>query len=173
MGIVKGEQIWLYITDLIKHADKEFLKRVDNKSKLIEGLSNELFFIGAYTREDLDSQVLPFMEENTEDIYSMKELVLEKLAAKKTVKKTVKKTACKLWTKAELSTLKKAYPKTNTKTLAKKLGRTLEAVRFQAKKRRLKKTRSYMQCLYKVASKQPRSLQRKRSARKKYRKIID
>ncbi len=169
MRIAKREQIWSYITELINHADKEFLKRADNKSKLIEGLSNELFFIGAYTRADLDSQVIPFMEENTEDIYSMKELVLEKLAAKKTVKKT----ACKLWTKAELSTLKKAYPKTNTKTLAKKLGRTLEAVRFQAKKRRLKKTRSYMQSLYTVASKQPRRLQGRKLARKGYRKIID
>ena len=169
MEIAKREQIWDYITKLINHADEEFLKRTDNKSKLIEGLSNELFFIGAYTRADLDSQVIPFMEENTEDICSMKELVLKKFAAKKTVKETVKRKSVKsLWTKAEINTLKKEYPKTDTKKLAKKLKRTLEAVRFQAKKRRLKKTRGYMQSLYKVASKQPRRLQRKRLARKEY-----
>ena len=55
-----------------------------------------------------------------------------------------KKTAVKTWTKSELSTLKKWYPKTDTKDLSKKLGRTLEAVRFQAKKSGLKKTKGYM-----------------------------
>ena len=67
--------------------------------------------------------------------------------------KKARKKAAKLWTKGEISTLKRDYPKTDTKTLAKRLGRTLEAVRFQAKKRRLKKTKSYMQSLYKTASK--------------------
>ena len=76
-----------------------------------------------------------------------------KKPAKKKVKKTAKKSAVKLWTKAELSTLKKEYPKTDTQKLAKKLKRTLEAVRFQAKKHGLKKTKSYMQSLYKAASK--------------------
>ncbi len=76
-----------------------------------------------------------------------------KKKAKKTVKKTARKKAVKLWTKAELSTLKKEYPKTDTQKLAKKLKRTLEAVRFQAKKHGLKKTKSYMQSLYKAASK--------------------
>ncbi len=76
-----------------------------------------------------------------------------KKKAKKTVKKTVRKKAVKLWTKAELSTLKKEYPKTDTQKLARKLKRTLEAVRFQAKKHGLKKTKSYMQSLYKAASK--------------------
>jgi hypothetical protein len=66
---------------------------------------------------------------------------------------TVKKTAIKPWTKAELSTLKKEYPISNTKDLSKKLGRTLEAVRFQAKKHGLKKTKSYTQSLYKSARK--------------------
>ncbi len=175
MGIAKREQIWSYITELINHADKEFLKRADNKSKLIEGLSSELFFIGAYTRADLNSQVIPLMKENIEDIYSMKELVLKKSAAKKkvTAKKKATMTAAKLWTKGEINTLKRDYPKKDTKTLAKKLGRTLEAVRFQAKKRRLKKTRSYMQSLYKLASKQPRKIQGRKLARKGYRKIID
>ncbi|GAX62646.1 hypothetical protein SCALIN_C38_0009 [Candidatus Scalindua japonica] len=68
-------------------------------------------------------------------------------------KKTAKKTPVKLWTKAELSTLIKEYPKTDTQKLAKKLKRTLEAVRFQAKKHGLKKTKTYMQSLYKAASK--------------------
>ncbi len=79
-----------------------------------------------------------------------------KKKAKETVKKAVKKTAkkaVKLWTKAELSTLKKEYPNTDTQKLAGKLKRTLEAVRFQAKKHGLKKTKSYMQSLYKAASK--------------------
>jgi len=71
-----------------------------------------------------------------------------KKPAKKTVKKTAKKTAVKLWTKVELSTLKKEYPNTDTQKLAKKLKRTLEAVRFQAKKHGLKKTKSYMRSLY-------------------------
>ena len=67
-------------------------------------------------------------------------------------KKTRRKVA-KVWTKAEINTLKKEYPKTNTKQLAKKLKRTLEAVRFQAKKRRLKKTKGYMESLYSAARK--------------------
>ncbi|MEK6765914.1 MAG: hypothetical protein AABY49_06820 [Planctomycetota bacterium] len=78
------------------------------------------------------------------------------MAAKKTVKKTAKKSvkkAVKLWTKPELSTLKKEYPNSDTQKLAKKLNRSLEAVRFQAKKHGLKKTKSYMQSLYKAASK--------------------
>ena len=82
MKTAKREQIWPYITELINHADEEFLRRADNKNKLIEELSNELFFVGAYTRADLNSQVIPLMEENAEDIYSMKELVLKKSEAK-------------------------------------------------------------------------------------------
>ena len=76
----------------------------------------------------------------------------KKMAKKKTVKKTARKKAVKLWTKSELSTLKKEYPKSDTQKLARKLKRTLEAVRFQAKKHGLKKTKSYMQSLYKAAS---------------------
>ena len=75
-------------------------------------------------------------------------MAAKKKAKKKAVKKTAKKKAVKLWTKAELSTLKKEYPKTDTQKLAKKMKRTLEAVRFQAKKHGLKKTKSYMQSLY-------------------------
>jgi len=89
---------------------------------------------------------------------------------KRTVKKTVKKSAIKLWTKAELSTLKKEYPKSDTQKLAKKLKRTLEAVRFQAKKYGLKKTKTYMQSLYKAASKPAKkkvSAKKKPAAKKK------
>ncbi len=78
---------------------------------------------------------------------------VKKMAKKKTVKKTSRKKAVKLWTKSELSTLKKEYPKSDTQKLARKLKRTLEAVRFQAKKHGLKKTKSFMQSLYKAASK--------------------
>jgi hypothetical protein len=76
-----------------------------------------------------------------------------KKKAKKTVKKKARKKAIKLWTKAELNTLKKEYSTTDTQKLAKKLKRSLEAVRFQAKKHGLKKTKNYMQSLYKAASK--------------------
>jgi hypothetical protein len=62
---------------------------------------------------------------------------------------TAKKTAVKTWTKAELSTLKKEYPKTDTQKLAKELKRTVGEVCFQVKKNGLKKTKSYMQLLYK------------------------
>lgn len=72
------------------------------------------------------------------------------MAAKMSVKKAVK-----LWTKTELSTLKKEYPKSDTQKLAKKLNRSLEAVRFQAKKHGLKKTKSYMQSLYNKAASKP------------------
>lgn len=95
-----------------------------------------------------------------------------KKTAKKSVKKAVKKTAkkaVKLWTKAEVSTLKKEYPDTDTQKLAKKLNRTLEAVRFQAKKNGLKKTKSYMQSLYKAASKPAAKKATKKKAGKKRR----
>ena len=67
--------------------------------------------------------------------------------------KKARRKVAKLWTKAEIATLRKEYPKTDTKQLARKLKRTLEAVRFQAKKRRLKKTKSYMESLYSAARK--------------------
>ncbi len=81
-------------------------------------------------------------------------------------KKTRRKVA-KVWTKAEINTLKKEYPKTNTKQLAKKLKRTLEAVRFQAKKRRLKKTKGYMESLYSAARKTTKKRTAKRTAKRK------
>jgi len=95
-----------------------------------------------------------------------------KKPAKKTVKKPVKKTVVKLWTKAELSTLKKEYPKTDTQELAKKLKRTLEAVRFQAKKHGLKKTKSYMQSLYKGDSKPAARKVTKKVAGKVAKKVV-
>ena len=93
-----------------------------------------------------------------------------KKKAKKTVKKTAGKKVVKLWTKAELSTLKKEYPKTDTQKLARKIKRTLEAVRFQAKKHGLKKTKSYMQSLYKAASKPAAKKATKKKATKKKRR---
>ena len=65
----------------------------------------------------------------------------------------------KIWTEAELNKLKEEYPKTDTKDLAEKLGRTLEAVRFQAKKHGLKKTKGYMQSLYEGQMANPPHLQ--------------
>jgi hypothetical protein len=74
MATARRKQNRPYITERINHAD--------NKSKLIEKLCDELFSIGAYTRADLNSQVIPLIQENAEDIYSMKELVLKKSEAK-------------------------------------------------------------------------------------------
>ncbi len=91
------------------------------------------------------------------------------MAAKKKAKKKTKKKAVKLWTKAELSTLKKEYPKTDTQKLARKLKRTLEAVRCQAKKHGLKKTKSYIQSLYKAANKPAAKKATKKKATKKRR----
>ena len=62
--------------------------------------------------------------------------------------KISKASKLKQWTKEELNSLKREYPKTDTKLLAKKLGRSLEAVRFKAKGFGLKKTRAYMEALY-------------------------
>ncbi len=93
----------------------------------------------------------------------------KKKTAKKAVKKTARKKAVKLWTKSELSTLKKEYPKSDTQKLARKLKRTLEAVRFQAKKHGLKKTKSYMQSLYKAASKPAKKKATKKKATKRRR----
>lgn len=69
----------------------------------------------------------------------------------------------KQWTKEELNTLKREYPKTDTKLLAKRLARSLEAVRFKAKHFGLKKTRAYMETLYSKA----RKAGQKRVTRKK------
>lgn len=77
----------------------------------------------------------------------------KKVVKKKPAAKEVSKKAVKLWTKAEISTLKKDYPKTATKALATKLKRTIEAVRFQAKKNGLKKTKTYMASLHASARK--------------------
>lgn len=93
------------------------------------------------------------------------------MAAKKPAKKNVRKTVVKLWTKAELSTLKKEYPKSDTQKLATKLKRTLEAVRFQAKKHGLKKTKTYMQSLYKAASKPAKKVVKK-AAKEVVKKVV-
>ncbi len=69
----------------------------------------------------------------------------------------------KQWTREELNTLRREYPKTDTKLLARKLGRTLEAVRFKAKRFGLKKSRAYMEALYVKA----RNAGQKRSSKKR------
>ena len=81
--------------------------------------------------------------------------------------KKARRKVAKLWTKAEIATLRKEYPKTDTKQLARKLKRTLEAVRFQAKKRRLKKTKGYMESLYSAARKTTKKRTAKRTAKRK------
>lgn len=77
MKIAKQRQILSHIIRLLNQADKEFVKHVNNKSKLIKELSNELFFMGAFTRSDLDNHVIPFMKENAVEIYTKKEKVLK------------------------------------------------------------------------------------------------
>ncbi len=81
-------------------------------------------------------------------------------------KKARRRKVAKVWTKAEINTLKKEYPKSNTKQLARKLKRTLEAVRFQAKKRRLKKTKGYMESLYSAARKTTKKRTVKKTAKR-------
>lgn len=75
----------------------------------------------------------------------------------------ISRSKLKQWTKDELNSLKREYPKTDTKLLARKLGRSLEAVRFKAKRFGLKKTRAYMETLYIKA----RKAGQKRSKKKK------
>ncbi len=82
MEATKQKQIWNYIIELINHADEEFLKQADSKSKLIEEISNELYFVGAYTKDDLERQVVPFMKENANDILLIKEEALQKAVSK-------------------------------------------------------------------------------------------
>lgn len=85
------------------------------------------------------------------------------MAAKKSRKKVIN-----VWTKEEIRTLKKEYPRTNTQELANKLNRTIEALRFQAKKYEVKKTKKFMASLYssarKPAAKKP---SKKKSGKKK------
>ena len=93
-----------------------------------------------------------------QSLYKEASKLAAKKTAEKTTEKTTKKAAVDIWTKTELSMLRKEYSKTDTKDLAVKLGRTLEAVRFQAKKLHLKKTKSYMQSLYESQRKIVQSL---------------
>ncbi len=68
-------------------------------------------------------------------------------------KRASRRKGLKIWSASEISTLKKEYPNTDTNRLAKKLGRSLEAVRFKAKKYGLKKTKVYMESLHAKARK--------------------
>ncbi len=77
----------------------------------------------------------------------------KKKAKAKARKKVSRRKGLEKWITSEIAKLKKEYPITDTKMLAKKLGRTLEAVRFKAKSFGLKKTRVFMESLYAKARK--------------------
>ncbi len=117
------------------------LRGADLSGADLEGVSDlnieQLSKVNTLSKAKLDTELMKQVKEEYSHLF----------ASCSAVTKTAK-TAVKLWTKAELSTLKKEYPKTDTQKLAKKMKRTLEAVRFQAKKHGLKKTKSYMQSLY-------------------------
>ena len=76
MKTAKQKQIMLNVIELLKQADKDFLKRIDDKKKLVEELSNELLFLGTFTRQDLKRYVIPFLNKNVEYLYSKKEDIL-------------------------------------------------------------------------------------------------
>lgn len=82
----------------------------------------------------------------------------------KAKKKASGRKGLKKWTASEISTLKKEYPSADTAKLAKKLRRSLEAVRFKAKRYGLKKTIAYMESLYDKARK---SAPKKKIAKKR------
>lgn len=71
----------------------------------------------------------------------------------KAKRKATRRKGLKVWSKSEINLLRKEYPSIDTTVLAKKLGRSLEAVRFKAKRYGLKKTRVYMESLYAEARK--------------------
>jgi len=71
---------------------------------------------------------------------------------RKTKKKTKKKKTTRrggqgLWTKAEVSTLRKMFPSNPTAKIAKKLGRKTDAVKKKASRLGLKKSKSYLKSL--------------------------
>lgn len=92
-----------------------------------------------------------------------KSKVKAKAKAKRT-RKVPRLKRLKKWTVSEISILREKYPVTETTKLAKKLGRTLEAVRFKAKKHGLTKTVVYMESLYAKARK---AVSRKKISKKR------
>ena len=52
-----------------------------------------------------------------------------------------------LWSKDEINSLKKLYPRTSTRQIADQLGRSVKSVQMKASKMRLKKTKKYLKSL--------------------------
>ena len=68
---------------------------------------------------------------------------------KKTVKKKAKNTKAPkgLWSKADVSLLKKLFPTNPTSKIAKKLGRKTDAVKKKASRMGLRKTKRYLKSI--------------------------
>ena len=68
---------------------------------------------------------------------------------KKVVKKkaTKRKKAPKLWTKAEVSLLRKLFPTNPTSKIAKKLGRKTDTVKKKASRMGLRKSKRYLKSI--------------------------
>ena len=62
-------------------------------------------------------------------------------------KKVTKKKAPKLWTKAEVSLLKKLFPTNPTSKIAKKFGRKTDTVKKKASRMGLRKTKRYLKSI--------------------------
>ena len=69
------------------------------------------------------------------------------MAKKKTKKRTKKKLVKGLWTKSELSQLKKLFPNNPTAKIAAKFNRPTDAVKKKASRMGLRKSKRYMKSL--------------------------
>ena len=70
------------------------------------------------------------------------------MAKKKKAKKKAKKKLTKgLWTKADVSILRKLFPSNPTAKIAAKLGRPTDAVKKKASRMGLRKSKKYMKSL--------------------------
>jgi len=70
-----------------------------------------------------------------------------KKSAKKRKVAKKKRAAKGLWTKAEISLLKKLFPNTPTAMIARKVGRATDAVKKKAARMGLRKSKKYMKTL--------------------------
>ena len=69
------------------------------------------------------------------------------MAKKKTKKQAKKKVVKGLWSKSDLSQLKKLFPNNPTAAIAAKLGRPTDAVKKKASRMGLRKSKKYMKSL--------------------------
>jgi len=69
------------------------------------------------------------------------------MAKKKKAPKKKTKLVRGLWTKSDLSTLKKLFPSTPTAAIAAKLGRPTDAVKKKASRMGLRKSKKYLKTL--------------------------